>query len=62
MLKDPTNIFLEKGSHLIAFLLDLVGEPDHFKVDISKFATLPNEKQIFRHRMVLAQKNKKFAF
>ena len=32
MLRDPRNIMLETGSHLVAHMLDLAGEPDEMEV------------------------------
>ena len=32
MLRDPRNIMLETGSHSVAHMLDLVGEPEEMEV------------------------------
>lgn len=48
MLRDPGNIILETGPHLISALLDLVGRPESLSVTADRTVTLPNGAQVYR--------------
>jgi predicted dehydrogenase/nucleoside-diphosphate-sugar epimerase len=48
MLRDPRNILIEVGSHSVAHMLDLVGEPDRIDVHASNAVTLPAGRQFYR--------------
>ncbi len=48
MLRDPGNVILEIGPHLLSVLLDLVGKPDEFSVSADRAVTLPGGGRVFR--------------
>jgi predicted dehydrogenase/nucleoside-diphosphate-sugar epimerase len=48
MLQEPANLFFELGPHLVAFLVDLVGVPDHVQVDVSLPIDLPGGNRVYR--------------
>lgn len=48
MLRDPGNLIIEIGPHLIGCLLDLVGNPAEIKVEASDPLLLPSGVQIYR--------------
>jgi nucleoside-diphosphate-sugar epimerase len=54
MLRDPRNILIEVGSHSLAHLLDLVGEPEEFAVQPSNAAELPTGVKFYRRWLVNA--------
>jgi predicted dehydrogenase len=54
MLRDPRNILIEVGSHSVAHLLDLVGEPDEFETRPSHATELPTGVKFYRHWQVNA--------
>jgi nucleoside-diphosphate-sugar epimerase/predicted dehydrogenase len=54
MLRDPRNILIEVGSHSMAHLLDLVGEPDEFEARPSHATELPTGVKFYRHWQVNA--------
>lgn len=56
MLRDPRNIMLEAGSHLVAYMLDLVGEPDEMEVRAGNAITLPTGRSFYRRWQVSAVK------
>jgi len=56
MLRDPRNIMLETGSHLVAHMLDLVGEPDEMEVRAGKPIILPTGRSFYRRWQVSAVK------
>lgn len=56
MLRDPRNIMLETGSHLVAHMLDLVGEPDEIAVRAGNAITLPTARSFYRRWHVDAVK------
>ncbi len=56
MLRDPRNIVLETGSHLVAHMLDLVGEPDEMEVRAGNPITLPPGRSFYRRWQVSAVK------
>lgn len=57
MLRDPRNIMLEIGSHSVAHMLDLVGEPDEMFVHPSNSIELPTGRKFFRRWQVNAFKS-----
>lgn len=48
ILREPQNLFLELGPHLVAFLLDLVGPLDHLATDVFKPIDLPGGARTYR--------------
>jgi predicted dehydrogenase/nucleoside-diphosphate-sugar epimerase len=52
MLRDPRNIMLEVGSHCVALLLDLIGQPDEIKSHPSNPMDLPNGCRVYRRWQV----------
>jgi len=56
LLAEPGNILLEVGSHWIAHLLDLVGEPDSFAVNAGNERALPAERRFYRRWRISARK------
>jgi len=48
MLREPGNVILETGPHLISALFDLVGVPERPLVSADRDVTLPNGRQLFR--------------
>ena len=56
MLRDPRNILLETGPHLVAAMLDLVGEPEAMEVRPSNAIELPTERKFYRRWQVNALK------
>ena len=56
MLRDPRNIMLETGSHLVAHMLDLVGEPDEMEVRAGNPIELPTGRSFYRRWQVSAVK------
>jgi predicted dehydrogenase/nucleoside-diphosphate-sugar epimerase len=58
MLREPANILTEVGSHSVAHMIDLVGEPDEAEVHPSNAITLPTGKLFYRRWQVNALKGK----
>lgn len=58
MLRDPRNILSEIGSHSVAHMLDLVGEPDELQVQPSNPVDLPTGRIFYRHWHVNACKGR----
>jgi predicted dehydrogenase/nucleoside-diphosphate-sugar epimerase len=56
MLRDPRNIMLEIGSHLVAHMLDLVGEPDEMEVRPFNPIELPTGRSFYRRWQIQAVK------
>jgi len=56
MLRDPRNIMIEVGSHSVAHMLDLVGEPENLAVDASNAIELPTGVKFYRRWLVNAMK------
>jgi predicted dehydrogenase/nucleoside-diphosphate-sugar epimerase len=56
MLRDPRNIMLEIGSHSVAHMLDLVGEPESMQVHPSNPIELPTGRKFYRRWQVNAFK------
>ena len=56
MLREPGNIMLETGSHLVAHMLDLVGEPEAMEVRASNAIELPTGRSFYRRWQVNAVK------
>jgi len=56
MLRDPRNIMLETGSHLVAHMLDLVGEPDEMEARAGNPIQLPTGRSFYRRWQVSAVK------
>lgn len=54
MLRDPRNIMLEIGSHSVAHMLDLAGEPDEMMVHASNRIDLPTGRKFYRRWQVNA--------
>jgi len=54
MLRDPRNILIEIGSHSLAHMLDLVGEPDQMSVLPSNPLDLPTGRRFYRRWQVNA--------
>jgi len=52
MLRDPRNILIEIGSHSVAHMLDLVGEPDEMHVHQSNPVELPTGRRFYRRWQV----------
>ncbi len=58
MLRDPRNILIETGPHLVAQMLDLVGEPEEMKARASNPIELPTGRKFYRRWQVNAYKGK----
>jgi predicted dehydrogenase/nucleoside-diphosphate-sugar epimerase len=58
MLRDPRNILTEVGSHSVAHMLDLVGEPEEFEVRASNAIQLPTEEPFYRRWRVTGLKGR----
>jgi predicted dehydrogenase/nucleoside-diphosphate-sugar epimerase len=58
MLRDPRNIMSEVGSHSVAHMLDLVGEPEHLDAHASNAIELPTGKTFYRRWQVNAFKDR----
>jgi len=56
MLRDPRNIMLEIGSHSVAHMLDLAGEPDAMEVHAGNAVELPTGRRFYRRWQVNALK------
>jgi predicted dehydrogenase/nucleoside-diphosphate-sugar epimerase len=52
MLRNPRNVMLEIGSHLVAQMLDLVGSPDDLRVRADNALDLPNGVKFYRRWQV----------
>ena len=52
MLRDPRNIMIEVGSHSVAHMLDLVGDPEELEVRASNPIDLPTGKAFYRRWQV----------
>jgi len=52
MLRDPRNIMIEVGSHSVAHMLDLVGDPDSLEVRASNEIELPTGVKFYRRWQV----------
>jgi nucleoside-diphosphate-sugar epimerase/predicted dehydrogenase len=55
LLRDPRNILLEIGSHSVAHLLDLVGEPEEMQVQPDNPVELPAGGRFYRRWQVSAR-------
>jgi predicted dehydrogenase/nucleoside-diphosphate-sugar epimerase len=53
MLRQPENLMIEVGPHLVSCLLDIVGNPSGVKVEASDPLQLPNGTQVYRRWMML---------
>jgi predicted dehydrogenase/nucleoside-diphosphate-sugar epimerase len=58
LLRDPRNVMLEIGPHVVAHLLDLVGEPDDVEVHTSNSVQLPNGQPFFRRWQIRAYRER----
>jgi nucleoside-diphosphate-sugar epimerase/predicted dehydrogenase len=58
MLRDPRNILIETGPHLVAQMLDLVGEPEEMEARPSNPIELPTGRKFYRRWQVNAYKGK----
>ena len=58
MLRDPRNIMFEIGSHSVAHMLDLVGQPQEMFVHASNATVLPTGQTFFRRWQVNAFRNR----
>lgn len=58
MLRDARNIMLEVGSHAVAHMLDLVGEPDWMDVRAGNSIELPTRRNFYRRWQVNALKDR----
>jgi nucleoside-diphosphate-sugar epimerase/predicted dehydrogenase len=58
MLRDSRNIMLEIGSHSVAHMIDLTGEPDEMQVHASNPIDLPTGRRFFRRWQVNAFKGR----
>jgi predicted dehydrogenase/nucleoside-diphosphate-sugar epimerase len=56
MLRDPRNIMLETGSHLVSHMLDLAGEPDEMEARAGNPFQLPTGRSFYRRWQVSAVK------
>jgi predicted dehydrogenase/nucleoside-diphosphate-sugar epimerase len=52
MLREPGNMMLETGAHLMAFVLDLVGEPGEIVARASNSIVLPTGRSFYRRWQV----------
>jgi predicted dehydrogenase/nucleoside-diphosphate-sugar epimerase len=55
MVREPGNVILETGPHLISILLDLVGNPEQLAVKADRMVALPGESEVFRRWRVQAE-------
>ncbi len=55
ILQAEPNVLFELGSHLVAFMVDLVGVPDELRAVASNPIELPGAQRVFRHWSVLAR-------
>ena len=58
MLRDPRNIMTEVGSHSVAHMLDLVGEPEEMEVRASNAIELPTGQSFYRRWQVSGLRGK----
>jgi len=58
MLRDPRNIMIEIGSHSVAHLLDLVGEPEELEARATNPVELPTGRSFYRRWQVNGFKGK----
>jgi predicted dehydrogenase/nucleoside-diphosphate-sugar epimerase len=58
MLRDPRNIMIEVGSHSVAHMLDLVGDPDELEVRASNPIELPTGNPFYRRWQVLGSRGR----
>jgi nucleoside-diphosphate-sugar epimerase/predicted dehydrogenase len=58
MLRDPRNILIEIGSHTVAQMLDLIGEPDTIHSHPSNAIELPTGSPFYRRWQVNAYKER----
>jgi predicted dehydrogenase/nucleoside-diphosphate-sugar epimerase len=58
MLRDPRNIMIEVGSHSVAHMLDLVGEPEDLLVHASNATDLPTGVKFYRRWQVNGSKGR----
>ena len=56
ILRGEPNVLLELGSHLAAFMVDLVGQPEELHAIASNPIDLPGAQRVFRHWSVLARR------
>jgi nucleoside-diphosphate-sugar epimerase len=56
MLRDPRNILIETGPHLVAQMLDLVGEPEEMEARATNPIELPTGRKFYRRWQVNALK------
>lgn len=56
MLRDPRNILIETGPHLVAQMLDLLGEPEQITARTSNPVELPTGRRFYRRWQVNALK------
>jgi predicted dehydrogenase/nucleoside-diphosphate-sugar epimerase len=56
VLRAEPNVLLELGSHLAAFMVDLVGEPEDLQAVASLPIDLPGAQRVFRHWSVIARR------
>ena len=49
MLREPGNLFLELGPHLVAFAMDLVGPLDQLRTTVSRPIDLPGGYRVYRY-------------
>lgn len=57
MLQEPANLFFELGPHIVAFLEDLLGTPDHVAVAVSLPIDLPGGNRVYRRWHAYGAKN-----
>lgn len=53
MLRDPGNVILETGPHIVSALLDLVGQFEILSVTADRKITLPNSSSLFRRWRIM---------
>ena len=58
ILRAEPNVLLELGSHLAAFMVDLVGIPEELHAIASNPIDLPGAQRVYRHWSVLARKQR----
>jgi predicted dehydrogenase/nucleoside-diphosphate-sugar epimerase len=56
MLQKPENLFFELGPHLVAFLEDLLGQPDQLSVNVSMPIELPGDNRVYRRWHIYGEK------
>lgn len=56
MLREPRNLFLELGPHLVSLMLDLVGPPETLAALAGRPIDLPGGGRVFRHWQVIARR------